>query len=258
MNRYGWTPDLPDHRDRVLAPAGSHWRLPPSVNLIGDRMPPVYDQGQLGSCTANAIAAAIQYERRRQQVADDFMPSRLFVYYNEREMEGTVASDSGAMIRDGIKSVGKFGDCPEYQWGYDIARFAQKPADICYANALKYRALDYWRVPRDLVQMKGCLAAGFPFVFGFTVYKSFESEVVARTGVVPMPSGDDVVVGGHAVLAVGYDDNKVTTPGVPPGCVICRNSWGQWGDNGYFYLPYAFLTDPNLSDDFWTLKIIAT
>lgn len=256
MNKYGWMPDVPDHRDRLFGvPAAIH--LPQVVDLRA-KMPDVYDQGPLGSCTANAIAAAVQYERRRQGFADDFVPSRLFVYYNERVIEGTVSSDSGAMIRDGIKSVGRQGDCRESMWPYDVSKFSVKPDDLCYSQALKYKALDYWAVPRVMTQMRGCLNAGFPFVFGFSVYESFETDAVAKDGIVPYPDKDENLLGGHAVLAVGYDDTKPMLKRFPPGCFICRNSWGpNWGDKGYFYLPYQYLTNADLSDDFWTIKVEA-
>jgi C1A family cysteine protease len=250
MSSYGWTPDLPDLRDRSVEGAEHLGKFqPPSYIDMRPKCPPVYDQGQLGSCTANAIAAAIQFERRRQKLLQDFVPSRLFIYYNERLEEGTVDSDSGAMIRDGIKAVAKFGDCPEAEWGYDIAKFKEQPVPVCYADALKYRAVDYWRVPRSMLQVRGCLAAGFPIVFGFSVYDSFESLAVAHTGIVPMPDpAHDSMVGGHAVLAVGYDDSRQM--------LIVRNSWGDaWGDAGYFYLPYEYILNADLSDDFWTIKL---
>lgn len=250
MNKYGWLPDHPDIRDKVTrfaAPVHAHFTLPPHVDLR-DKMPAVYDQGALGSCTANAIAAAIEYERARQGSSDDFTPSRLFVYYNERVMEGTVASDAGAMIRNGIKSVARLGDCPEEQWPYDPDVFAEQPPQDVYDAALHYRTVDYWRVPRDINQMRGCLAAGFPFVFGFSVYESFESDAVAETGIVDLPKPSEQMLGGHAVLAVGYDDAQQR--------VTVRNSWGAtWGDKGYFYLPYAFLLNDDLSEDFWTIKL---
>lgn len=135
----------------------------------------------------------------------DFMPSRLFIYYNEREIQGTVDSDSGAQIRDGIKSVASQGDCPEREWPYDISKFIQKPLQKCYDDAIKHKAVRYQRVVRTLNQMKGCLASGYPFVFGFTVYESFESQEVAKSGQVSMPAPNENMVGGHAVVAVGYD-----------------------------------------------------
>ncbi|MDB6143316.1 MAG: peptidase [Pseudomonas sp.] len=250
VKHYGWIHDLPDHRDQLYAaPALALVALPPLVDLR-PQCPPVYDQGQLGSCTANGIAGAIQFDRIKQKLTPAFEPSRLFIYYNERVIEHTVNSDSGAMIRDGIKSVGTQGDCPETDWPYDIAKFAAKPPAKSYTHAKKYKAVEYQRVAQNLNQMKGCLFAGFPFVFGFTVYDSFEGAQVAKTGVVPMPAPSEKVLGGHCVVAVGYDDSKQS--------FIVRNSWGTtWGLQGYCTMPYSYLMDPNLSSDFWTIRIVS-
>jgi len=202
----------------------------------------------LGSCTANAIAAAIEFDRKKQGLPD-FVPSRLFIYYNERVMEGTVDTDSGAQIRDGIKSVASQGACSEDEWPYDISKFAVKPGDKCFSDALKDRAVLYSRLTQILNQLKGCLFSGYPFVFGFTVYESFESDAVAQSGIAPMPGAGERVLGGHAVQAVGYDNSQQR--------FIVRNSWGDgWGMKGYFTLPYAYLTDSNLSDDFWTIRLL--
>lgn len=245
---YGWIPDLPDKRDyKFSAPLKLLKALPSKVDLTS-KMPPVYDQGQLGSCTSNAIVGAVEYDQILQG-NKYFLPSRLFLYYNERDMEGTVNEDSGAMIRDGIKSMVDLGDCPETVWPYDIPKFAVKPSADCYAQALKNQVLVYRRINYDLNQMKGCLASGFPFIIGFTVYESFESQEVANTGQVPMPGPDEYVLGGHAVLVVGYDDSTQR--------FIVRNSWGEgWGLRGYFTMPYAYLTDPNLADDFWAINTV--
>ncbi len=187
VSRYGWLPDLPDHRDRLYAaPVAVPGALPAKADLRA-QCPPVYDQGQLGSCTANAIAGAIQFDRMKQKLAELFTPSRLFIYYNERAIEHTVNSDSGAQIRDGIKSVAQQGDCPETEWPYVIAKFKTRPPKNCYADALKYKVVLYQRVTQTLSQLKGCLASGWPFVFGFTVYESFESAAVAKTGHAPLP-----------------------------------------------------------------------
>ena len=191
--------------------------LPPQVDL-SNQCPPVYDQGELGSCTANAIAAAIEFERMKQQLPN-FVPSRLFIYYNERVIEGTTASDSGAQIRDGIKSVAAQGACSETEWKYDITQFATQPPDQCYQDALKDKVVQYSSVSQVLNQLKGCLASGYPFVFGFTVYESFESPAVAQSGKAPMPGAGERAIGGHAVLAVGYDDSQQR--------FIVRNSWGR-------------------------------
>ena len=249
IQRYGWIPDLPDHRDQVYsAPVAGLRVLPPRLDLRA-QCPPVYDQGQLGSCTANSIGAAVQFEQLKQRLEEVFVPSRLFIYYNERDMEGTVKSDSGAQIRDGIKSVSKQGVCPEPEWPYAIARFQVKPPKPCYAHAMKHRVILYQRLVPTLNQLRGCLATGYPFVFGFTVYESFESLQVARTGHAPMPAPRDTVLGGHAVMAVGYEDGKQW--------FIIRNSWGtNWGLKGYFTLPYTYLTDPQLADDFWTIRMV--
>jgi C1A family cysteine protease len=246
--RYGWVPDLPDHRDQLFAPAPEVLaKLPASADLR-PQCPPVYDQGKLGSCTANAISAAMEFDQMRQNLAA-FMPSRLFIYYNERAIEGTVASDSGAQIRDGIKSVGAQGVCPESEWPYEPTKFADKPTAQCYSDALANRAIQYQRVARDLNQMKGCLVAGFPFVFGFSVYDSFESAEVAQTGHAPMPAPGEGFVSGHAVMAVGYEDAGQW--------LIVRNSWGpKWGMAGHFTLPYAYVSQRGLASDFWTVRVV--
>jgi C1A family cysteine protease len=246
--RLGWVPDLPDHRDYLYAaPVAWLAKLPSKVDLR-TQCPPVYDQGQLGSCTANAIAAAIEFDQMKQKMKY-FMPSRLFVYYNERAMEGTIDSDSGAQIRDGIKSVNKQGDCPEKLWPYIVARFADKPSALCYTKGNKHKAVLYQRVNRVVNQMKGCLASGYPFVFGFSVYESFMNAAVAKNGHAVMPKPSETLEGGHAVLAVGYDDAHQW--------FMVRNSWGtSWGLKGYFTIPYAYLLDEHLSDDFWTIRAV--
>jgi C1A family cysteine protease len=251
IKRFGWIPDLPDQRDHLFsAPINALAQLPPSVDLR-PQCPPIYDQGELGSCTANGIGGAIEFTQMKQHSPTVFTPSRLFIYYNERVMEGTIESDSGAMIRDGIKSVAKQGACPETLWPYVIANFAEKPPQACYDSALHNTVKRYQRLAQNLTQMKGCLAAGYPFVFGFTVYDSFESQAVAQTGVVPMPGPTEQVLGGHCVVAVGYDDAQQR--------FILRNSWGtSWGQQGYFTMPYAYLTqaNPALSSDFWTIRLM--
>jgi len=259
--RYGWTPDLPDQRDYTYAaPLPKAGPIPPKMDLRS-KCPKVYDQGQIGSCTANAIAGAIEFDLLKQKTTD-FVPSRLFIYFNERTMEHSIPVDAGAQIRDGVKSVNKLGVCLETDWPYDDtpadpntnvwppgAKPAQKPGPSCYKEALNHQVVSYQRVNQNLAQMKGCLAAGYPFVFGFTVYESFESASAAKTGVVNMPASSEAVVGGHAVLAVGYDDASQR--------FIVRNSWGpKWGQKGYFTMPYAYLITANLADDFWTIRMV--
>ena len=245
---YGWNPDIPDGRDFMYAaPPAVVTQLPPKVDLR-TQCPGVYDQGQLGSCTANAIAGALEFDQMKQK-EQPFTPSRLFIYYNEREIEGTVASDSGAQIRDGVKSVNQQGAPPETDWPYDITKFADKPPQPAFDDATKHEAILYQRLTQTLDQLKGCLAAGFPFVFGFVVYESFESPEVASTGQAPMPGAGEKQLGGHAVLAVGYDESQQR--------FTVRNSWGPgWGMQGYFTLPYPYLLQGTLSSDFWTIRSV--
>ncbi|WP_052207543.1 C1 family peptidase [Sinomonas humi] len=247
---YGWVPDVPDQRDYLFAaPPEVLGALPASTDLTA-QCPPVYDQGQLGSCTANAIAGALEFDADKEGISGYTTPSRLFIYYNERVMENTVSSDSGAQIRDGIKSVGAQGACPEAEWPYEIAKFADQPSQQCYTDAKEHRAVAYQRVARSLQQMQGCLAAGYPFVFGFTVYESFESQEVAQSGVAPMPAPNEQVLGGHAVVAVGYDNASQR--------FRVRNSWGTgWGQGGYFTMPYQYLLSTGLSSDFWTIRMVS-
>ena len=245
---YGWNPDIPDGRDFMYAaPPAVVTQLPPQVDLR-TQCPGVYDQGQLGSCTANAIAGALEFDQMKQK-EQLFTPSRLFIYYNEREIEGTVASDSGAQIRDGVKSVNQQGAPPETDWPYDITKFADKPPQPAFDDATKHEAILYQRLTQTLDQLKGCLAEGFPFVFGFVVYESFESPEVASTGQAPMPAAGEKQLGGHAVLAVGYDESQQR--------FTVRNSWGPgWGMQGYFTLPYPYLLQGTLSSDFWTIRSV--
>ena len=248
ISRYGWQPDLPDQRDYLYAAPPSVVKDLPEKTDLRAGCPPVYDQGQLGSCTANAISAAFEFGLIKQNTPS-FMPSRLFIYYNERVIEHSVNNDSGAMIRDGMKTVNKEGVCTEKDWPYVTAKFTQKPSPACYTSALKHQVLSYHRVPRVLDQIRGCLADGYPMVFGFTVYESFEGTTIAHTGVMEMPGPGEHVMGGHAVLAVGYDDTSRR--------FIVRNSWSdQWGMKGYFSMPYDYLLNENLSDDFWTIRMV--
>ena len=249
IRRFGWIPDLPDIRDHLYsAPQPTLEALPARVDLR-PQCPPVLNQGRLGSCTANAIANAHLFDQRRQRAAKPFLPSRLFIYYNERVIEGTVNTDAGAQIRDGIKSVAKDGVCSEATWPYVIGKFTKKPSAAAYTEAKKYTATSYSRVTRTLTQMKGCLASGYPFVFGFTVYERFASKATAATGEAQLPLPGEGVVGGHAVLAVGYDDSRQR--------FLVMNSWGtRWGQGGCFTMPYAYLTDTDLAADFWTVRVV--
>ena len=220
--------------------------LPEKVDLRND-FPPVYDQGELGSCTANALCAVYEYETVDEKINIGFKPSRLFLYYNERKLENTIDEDSGALLSDGIKTMKKYGICSESDCPYIIEKFTQKPSDSAYKNALKHKVINSSNIRNDLNSMKLSLYNKNPFVVGIMIYSSFESEEVSKTGMVPMPKEGEDCLGGHAVVVCGYTKDHW----------IMRNSWGDgWGDKGYFYLPYAYLLDAKLSSDLWNISKI--
>ncbi|MBF0494350.1 MAG: C1 family peptidase [Candidatus Omnitrophica bacterium] len=240
--RYGWLPDIPDQRDFLYSAIKPVIKLPDKVDLRKS-CSEVEQQGQLGSCTANALAGNLEFLDKK--IDGEYTDvSRLFIYYNERDMEGTVDSDSGAMLRDGIKTLRNDGACHEKTWPYVISRFDKKPPNKCYDEAKTHLIKAYHRL-HTITEMLTCLAEGYPFVFGFAVYESFESEEVKNSGIVSMPDASERQIGGHAVLAVGYDRKKER--------FIVRNSWGtDWGISGYFTMPFEYLE--SLADDFWTIR----
>jgi C1A family cysteine protease len=245
---FGWKKDPRDDRDWEYAPPPSAARLPRSADLR-PHCPPVYNQKSLNSCSANAIAAAVEFDLMKQRQERVIFPSRLFLFYNSRAIERTERSDEGVYIRDAIKAVGKHGDCPESMWPYIEKRFATRPPKRCYDSALKYKAVEYYRLHRSLEDMRACIASGYPFVFGFTAHEKFR-DVVKSTGSLQMPSPGERVIGKHAVLAVGYNDAESR--------FIVRNSWGlRFGLGGYFTMPYEYLTKEDLSADFWTIRVVS-
>lgn len=250
---YGWIPDIPDPRDKYVEkdmPELMTTTSLPAIMDLREHMPAiVYDQGALGSCTANAIASAIEYDQIKQ-AAEDYNPSRLFIYYCERIIEKTVSYDSGASLRDGMKSITKQGAPHEKLWPYKTSKFKTKPSTAAFTDGLVHQAIKYARVTHSLIGMKNVLSKGFPFVFGFAVFDSFESPTVAQTGNVPLPDlSREGLLGGHACLCCGFDENKQV--------FICRNSWGKgWGDQGYFYLPYEYMVNPDLVADLWAVKLM--
>jgi C1A family cysteine protease len=257
IKRFGWRPDKPDFRDHK-----SLVRVPPSLPEAVDlraQFPAVYEQGDCGSCTANAIAGAMEFDQIKEQLGYEFTPSRLFIYYNERDIEGDTAGDDGAEIRDGIKAVNTWGACPESDWPYDPAKYAVRPSSLAYRDANLHKALAYAQVDVAPLQCKAVLAAGFPIVFGFSVYDSFMTEEVAATGIMVMPNATDTVQGGHAVVLAGYSNvpwtDKLTGLALPPGFIV-RNSWSDaWGIKGYFVMPFDYV-NPDLADDFWQITVV--
>jgi C1A family cysteine protease len=237
------------HHPALVFKVPAHQAAITSVDLR-PLMPQVYDQGELGSCTANAIGAAYEFAQIKEDEAHPFVPSRLFIYVCERMEEGTVDEDSGAQIATGVECVSSIGVIPESEWPYDISKFAVKPSQDLLNEAKNHLCVNHYRLTsNELLQIKQALINGFPVIFGMSVYKSMQSPEVASTGVVPMPRRFEHCLGGHAVLIVGFSDDKQV--------VYVRNSWGdQWGQSGYFTLPYDYISNPNLTSDFWVLSAV--
>ena len=245
IQRYGWKPSLPDLRDHIAD--ASELAVRDEVDPRGE-LPPVFDQGQLGSCTANAVAGAVEYDAKLSGT-DPGALSRLWIYYYERKIEGSPADqDTGAYGRDGFKVCKTLGVPLETDWPYDTAKFSQEPPAGLADEARQHRISNYRSVPRNQDSMRAVLSNNQTIAFGFTVYESFESQEVARTGVVPMPSRGEKTVGGHEVLLVGYLKDQANYG-------LVRNSWGDgWGLGGYFLMPWAYLMDANLASDFRTIR----
>jgi C1A family cysteine protease len=172
--------------------------------------------------------------------------SRLYAYYNARLLGGTVLWDSGSTIRTVVKAGRKLGVCRESLWPYEIAQFDQHPSAACYKEGRKHQITAYQRLT-TLDEIRACLVMGLPVVFGFAVYEHVLSEATAKTGVLRVPEQDERMLGGHAILAVGYNDNTKT--------VLFRNSWGAaWGQSGYGTMPYEYFTTLELASDFWSVQ----
>jgi C1A family cysteine protease len=221
-------------------------RLPPAVDLRR-HCPPIYDQLHLNSCSANALAAALRFDEIKEGHVRNPPPSRLFIYFNERLVAGVADQNTPVSLRDGYRTIAKFGACAERMWPYDVRRFKRKPPPSCYEAARRCVAIEYYRIRRTVSDLRACLAQRYPFVFAIAVHRSMLSRAVRRTGVLPVPTRRDAFVGGHAVLAVGYQASTRR--------FIFRNSWGRcWGDRGYGYMPFEFIASAALTWDFWTMR----
>lgn len=239
----------PASRKAPLIEAGAV--LPTQFDLRKDpHIPAVLDQGQLGSCAANAMANVLTF-RMGCEGRGVFHPSRLALYYNCRvNVEKSPADeDTGVTIGDMCKSVGQYHAGHEYLWPYDISKFAQAPPAAEVADAGKYLSFAYEPVAQNTDAIKQSIASGFPVILGIQVYETFESQAVAETGIVPLPNTEkEQCLGGHAQALYGFDDVKQA--------FLSMNSWGSaWGVKGYSWIPYAYMTDPNLAGDFWSVRV---
>ena len=250
--RYLCKQDKTDEHDYVFgAPRRVLKGLPERRNLWDASWPAAFDQDELGACTANAISMAIWFLMMKQGIPA-WLASRLFIYWNERFLEGTWQTDSGASLRDGMKTICADGVLPETEYPYDITMFANRPPQLAYAIAQAHQVLMYQRV-NDLEQCKGCIAQGYPFLFGVKVFDSFAEAATRRSGDVPMPKrgwwSGEKTLGGHAILCTGYDDLTQR--------FNLLNSYGRgWGKNGTGTIPYAYMADPELCFDRWTIRLM--
>jgi C1A family cysteine protease len=258
LGKYRWIPDQPDSRDHLYQ-LNTELPLAPVVDLR-QYCSAIEDQGNTGSCTGNAIAGQIELIDRKGGRALDV--SRLFIYYEERVLEGSVRYDAGAYIRDGIKVCYTKGAPLESLWPYVTNKFATKPPTAAYTDALKRKVTGYQRCT-DFTAVKNAVTAGNPVVIGFNVYDSFEGawgnipHGQTGSGMMPFPNtATEQLLGGHAVCIVGYDDTMPVV-GKSNGRFIVRNSWGTgWGDNGYFYMPYDVIKTTSMSNDFWLISAV--
>lgn len=264
----GWIKDVVDIRDHIyVQPVATAELLKKAMESKLDLRTkyqniPIYQQGTLGSCTSNAVSYAYQYTELKQQNKSYFTPSRLFLYYNTREMMATnsknpvlINQDTGASLRDTLKTCSKSGVCSETQWGYNTTKFTVKPNQTCYTQAQTCKTIEYVSVPQTMTDLKNVIMEGYPIVFGFRVYESFDN--ILLDGKMPIPNlTKEKSIGGHAVCIVGYDDDIQFNTAIRGGFIV-RNSWGiLWGQGGYFYMPYTIALDRNLCNDFWFIKSI--
>ena len=245
--KYAWFPSLPDFRDFRYAETIPIIKKPPRVAYLINA--PVQDQGGLGSCVFNALTTAMEnIEMSEHNQYPPTMYSRLFAYYNYRKSINAINEDTGADIRAAIKKVYDEGCCYASTWPYDEKKWNVAPPAKCFEEAKEHKIIKYYNL-RTLDEKISCIASGYGFIFGFTVFSSFESDTVAKTGIVPMPQRNEDFLGGHAVYAVGYDLNKKMFK--------VQNSWSEnWGQKGFFWMPFEYMTSQFLSMDFYTIRTI--
>lgn len=247
MNYIFAAPDERDKKFKAIYGAPSSKKLPTKVDLR-DSLGPILDQQDLGSCVSNSLAYALRVCLTRQKLPI-FSPSRLFIYYNARQIaEQPIYEDSGVTIRDGYRSVSKYSACSEDIWPYDVNQFTKKPPQECFDAPETYDSFRYITLDNDQNQIKKSLSEGYPVSFGAALFESFMSAEVAQTGIIPMPDQKtEQRLGGHAMTIVGYDDAKES--------FLVANSWGpNWGEKGCCWIPYKYIENDDISSDFWSAR----
>ena len=250
--RYGLIRDVPDPRDLGVARMLS--RKSVVVPSTGDLEPwcgPKKDQGDLGACTGFAETGQVEFLFRKYTKSAPVL-SPLFCYYMERMLDGTLdQGDCGSEGRTAVKVANQFGICLESEDIYNPKAFAVPPTPSQIMDAKFYKAGAYHKLA-NVQDMRECIASGYVFILGFAVYESFESSEVTDTGLMPIPKGDELFLGGHETLCIGYDDNKVCPNTHRPGALKVRNSYGDaWGDKGNFWMPYEVAANPKYFYDGW-------
>lgn len=233
-----------EHHTRVMLPAAFDLRTGT------DYVPPILDQGELGSCAPSEISNALRFcVGKEAGIKSEWQPSRLYIYYFSRLLERSPANeDTGISIKGGMETIEKYGACNETTWPYIISQFATTPTSNAIKEAYTHiPGYTYLSVPQELIHIKQAIVAGYPVIIGIQIYESFESDEVAKTGEVPIPETKEKLLGGHCVCIYGYDDKTQK--------FTLSNTWGtNWGNNGYFTLPYEYVINSELAGDFWTCR----
>lgn len=244
MKKWGWRPQIPDYRDFKFAFKPRAVEIP---QVVYNLCPPVRDQGELGSCVFCSLASLMESCEAQNNHQDWWVFSPLFSYYNYRDDYGNIYVDDGAYIREAIKTIAEDGICRESLWPYIEDRWDDKPSREAYNEAQGHQILSYHALPQTLEAMLSCLAEGYNFVGGISVYSNYETA--EYTGHWPLPADSASLLGGHAMMFWGYDQHNEVFHGI--------NSWGtEWGREGRFTIPFSYLTSPGLASDFWTVRLV--
>jgi C1A family cysteine protease len=249
QTQLGYIKDKYDARDYIYKANNFKWGFPLKFNLKG-LMPPVLNQGNLGSCVSNAVSNVLRYtdiKNKRTNNLNIKIYSRLFNYYNTRVLENSIFKDNGCQIRNAIKVINKIGSTDEKFWPYIITKFQDKPNKLSYDDAIKRKITKYRRVNQNQYDIKSCINLGYPIIIGILCFSSMFTINVSKTGNIPYPKSDQQILGGHCIILVGYDDTTQTYE--------FQNSWGtDWGNKGYGKIPYKFVENPNYATDFWMIE----